>query len=481
MTLSAEHPSDTAPSSAPAPVLDGLDALTAAVDGQVLLPGDDGYAEECSPYNLAVSHAPAVVVGAAGPADVQAAVRFAVRNDLPVAVMATGHQASLPADGAVLITTRRMDRVSIDPARRTARVGAGVRWRAVVDAAAEHGLAPLNGSSPLVGVVGYTLGGGLSPTMGRLHGWASDHVTAVEVVTADGELHQLENRGEDSPEADLLWGLLASKSNVGVVTALEFGLFPVTHLHAGGLFFAGEHAAAVLAAYAELTAGAPDELTTSIGLTRFPPLPFLPDFLSGRFAVHVRFSLVGDAATADALLAPLRACAPVVLDTVGEMPYRENASIHDDPVDPAPFTQRTVLLKEFTPESLADLVDLFGPGSDCPVHIVELRQLGGALAAEGDQPYAAAQREAAFALCLFVIGPPRGSAAASAWIDEAFRRLGPHTAPGAYANFTAAWDTDPEDVRRAYLPATFERVQRVKARHDPRNLFRLNLNVLPRS
>lgn len=471
---------DTATGQSPVtPALDGLDALVGAVDGQVLLPGDDGYAAECSPYNLAVAHAPAVVVGAASAADVQAAVLFAARRGLPVAVMATGHQGSLSTDGAVLVTTRRMDEVSVDPVRRTVRVGAGVRWQAVVDAAAEHGLAPLNGSSPLVGVVGYTLGGGLSPTMGRAHGWASDHVTALDVVTADGRLHHLENR-PDSPDADLLWGLLASKSNVGIVTALEFGLFPVTHLHAGGLFFAGEHAGAVLSAYADLTANAPDELTTSIALTRFPPLPFLPDFLSGKFAVHVRFSLLGDAATADALLAPLRGCAPVVLDTVAEIPYRENAAIHNDPVDPAPFVQRTVLLREFTPGSLADLVDLFGPDSDCPAHIVELRQLGGALATNPDLPYAAAHHDAAFALCVFVIGPAQAGEA-SAWTDRAFRRLEPHSAPGTYANFVAAWDTDPEDVRRAYLPETFARAQRVKATYDPQNLFRLNHNVLPRS
>jgi FAD/FMN-containing dehydrogenase len=460
--------------------LDGLDALVAAVAGQVLLPGDDGYAAECSPYNLAVAHRPAVVVGAAGAADVQAAVRFAARNDLPVAVMATGHQASLSADGAVLVTTGRMDAVSIDPDRRTARVGAGVRWQAVVDAAAEHGLAPLNGSSPLVGVVGYTLGGGLSPTMGRAHGWASDHVTALDVVTADGRLHHLDNRGEESPDADLLWGLLASKSNVGIVTSLEFGLFPVTHLHAGGLFFAGEHAPAVLAAYADLTATAPDELTTSVGLLRFPPLPSLPEFLRGTFAVHVRVSLLGDAATADALLAPLRACAPAIVDTVTDMPYAENASIHADPVDPAPFVQRTLLLRDLTPESLGDLVDLFGPDSDCPAHIVELRHLGGALSTTADLPYAAAQREAAFALCVFVIGPPEAGGAASSWIDRAFDRLLPHSAPGTYANFVAAWDTDPEDVRRAYLPEVFARAQRVKATYDPTNLFRLNHNILPR-
>lgn len=254
-----------------------LDSLTRAdlaaqLTGPVLGPEDEGFAAECAPFNLAVAHRPRVVVGAANSTDVQVAVRFAAQRRLPVAVMATGHQATVPADGAVLITTHRMAQVSIDPAARTARVTAGARWQQVVDAATPFGLAPLNGSSPLVGVVGYTLGGGLSPTMGRAHGWAADHVTALEVVTADGELRQV----DAASEPDLFWALRGGKSNFGVVTAMEFALFPVEQLWAGGLFFDGADAAAVLRAYARVTADAPDELSSSIALLRLPALPGVP-------------------------------------------------------------------------------------------------------------------------------------------------------------------------------------------------------------
>ena len=135
------------------------------------LPGDTGYAEECTGFNLAVSHTPAAVVGATAPEDVLAAVRFAGQRGLPVGVLATGHQPSRPADGAVLINTRRMNEVIIDTSSRVARVAAGVTSGQLVDAAAEHGLAPLNGSSLSVGVTGYTLGSGFSPFQGRLRGW----------------------------------------------------------------------------------------------------------------------------------------------------------------------------------------------------------------------------------------------------------------------------------------------------------------------
>ena len=177
------------------------DSLGPDVAGPVLLPGDDGYAEEVAGFNRVVTHRPLLVVGATCAADVQAAVRFAGAHNLPAAVLATGHGPSMVIDDAVLITTRRMHGVAIDPIGRTARVDAGVCWGQAVDEAALSGLAPLTGSSPTVGVVGYTLGGGLSLTMGRARGWAADHVRSIDVVTADGVLR---HTSPDS-EPDLFW------------------------------------------------------------------------------------------------------------------------------------------------------------------------------------------------------------------------------------------------------------------------------------
>ena len=304
-----------------------VEDLARRVAGVVLLPGQQGYAEECAMYNPAVPNTPAVVVGAGGASDVQAALAFAEAHDLAVTVMNTGHTSAVAGDRTLLITTRRMDEVTVDASARRARVGAGVRWQQVVDAAAPHGLAPLNGSSPLVGVVGYTLGGGLSATMGRLHGWASDHVTALDVVTADGIVRHAD--GETEPE--LFWALRGSKSNLGVVTAIEFELFPVTQLHGGVLIFPGDHAEAVLRAYADLTAQAPNELTTSIAFMRLPDLPVFPEPLRGKFTVHVRVSFLGSADDAATLLKALRAGAPVMIDTVADMPYTNFAAIYSDP------------------------------------------------------------------------------------------------------------------------------------------------------
>jgi FAD/FMN-containing dehydrogenase len=210
-------------------------ALATAVAGSVLLPGDAGYDDERAVFNLNHELMPAVIVVAQSAIDVQAAVAFAAGQDRPVLVKTTGHQIVGTAQGAVLITTHRMNDVDIDAVGRTARVGAGAVWAEVVQKAAEAGLAPLNGSNPTVGVAGYTLGGGLSPTLGRSHGYAADHVRSLDVVTADGELRHVD--AESDPE--LFWALRGGKGNFGAVTALEFALFPVSRLYGGGIYFPG--------------------------------------------------------------------------------------------------------------------------------------------------------------------------------------------------------------------------------------------------
>ncbi|MEV4346940.1 FAD-binding oxidoreductase [Actinoplanes sp. NPDC049596] len=452
-----------------------IDDLAGRVAGVVLLPGQDGYAEECAMYNPAVANNPAVVVGAAGPADVQAALAFAKAHDLAVAIMNTGHTSAVADDRTLLITTRRMDEVVIDPSARRARVGAGVRWQQVVDAAAPHGLAPLNGSSPLVGVVGYTLGGGLSATMGRKFGWSSDHVTALDVVTADGTLRHAD--AETEPE--LFWALRGSKSNLGVVTAIEFELFPVTRLYGGVLIFPGDQAEAVLRAYADLTAQAPDELTTSIAFMRLPDVPVFPEPLRGTFTVHVRVSFLGSADDANTLLKPLRAAAPVVIDTVADMPYTDFAAIYSDPESPAPFAESTLSLPPLTPDLVTALIEAIGPQADVPANIIELRHLGGALHDTPANAGAAGLREAEFVLWVVTVGVPEQTAPAVHWMGELFTGLKPWALEGKHLNFIGQEDLGPEAVRAAYPAQTYDRLARAKAAYDPTNVFHLNHNIVP--
>jgi len=450
-------------------------ALRKEASGPVLTPGDESYAAEGATYNLAFPHHPAVIVGATSPEDVQAAVRFAAAHGLPAAVLATGHQAIMPADGAVLITTSRMAAVRVDPRARTARIAAGTRWQQVIDAVTPHGLAPLNGSSPLVGVVGYTLGGGLSPTLGRAYGWAADHVRAIDVVTPDGVLRHV----TPATEPDLFWALRGGKSNFGAVTALETGLFPVERLYGGGLFFSGQHAERVLRAYREFTQTAPDEMATSVALLRLPPLPFVPEPLRGNFTIHVRFSYSGPAQDGARLVAPMRAAAPALIDTLGEMPYSRFAEIHSDPVDPAPFLERSAMLATFTPETVDTLIELAGPDADCPLAFVELRHLGGALSRPPAIPNAVGNRDAAFAFWIVAIGTPEDGATTMKYADIVLERLAPWSTGGKYLNFMSSEDASAEKTRPAYSGVDYGRLQAIKAEYDPANTFRLNHNIPP--
>ncbi|MEU1076542.1 MULTISPECIES: FAD-binding oxidoreductase [unclassified Streptomyces] len=450
---------------------DQVAALAAAVRGPVLLPGQDGYARESAGFNTLLEHRPALVVGATGAADVVAAVRFAAGHGLPVAVQATGHGVARAADGAVLVSTRRMTGLRIAPDRGTARLAAGVRWEQVVHEAAVHGLAPLNGSSPLVGAVSYTLGGGLA-VMARTFGYAADHVRGLDVVTADGELRQV----DQEREPELFWGLCGGKGNFGIVTSMEIGLMPVPRLYGGALTFDGAAAPVVLPAWLDWTASAPLEMSSSLALVRFPDDPALPGEVRGRFVVQVRIAFTGTAAEGARLVAPLRESGPRVLDTVREMPYTDVASIHGDPTEPYPYHERTLMLGELDRTAAGRLLAAAGPDSGCSLGLVELRHLGGALSRPVRHRNAVGNRDARF--CLLTVAPGGPRPAGPGQDDLLLERLAPWATGGKYLNFLDASAGD-DQVRAAFTPEAYARLGELKARYDPANLFRVNHNIAP--
>ena len=450
-----------------------IQELRVALSGPVFVPGEPGYDHERAGFDLAVQQQPSVIVGATNAHDVATAVDFAAGHHLPISVHATGHGPAGPGLGAVMISTRRMSGISIDPANRLARVEAGVRWQPVIDAAAEHGLAPLNASSPTVGVVSYTLGGGLG-LLARRYGWAADRVRAIDVVTADGRLRHV----TATHHRDLFWALRGSKGNLGVVTALEFELVPLTTIYGGGLFFPGEAAAQVLHAYQRWTQAVPDEMTSSIALLRLPPLPGFPAELRGRFVVHVRIAYAGPAADGESVVAPLRAVGPRLLDTVATMPYRENAAIHGDPLEPLPGYERTTALRCLDAAAVDAVLSLAGPDSDCPLVLVELRHLGGALAREPEHPNAVGNRNAGFVMTLVSIGSPDEAGQIVAYADKLLAAVEPWATGGRLLNFLGV--APPHMYPDAWEPVAHERLATLKAVYDPHNRFCLNVNIPPR-
>lgn len=453
-----------------------IEALRRSVRGPVLQPGADGYAAECATYNLTCALRPALVVGATCESDVRAAVRFATAHGLPVAVKSSAHQMVSTAEGGLLISTRRMAGISVDPRNRTVRVEAGVRWSEVLPRTAEFGLAPAVGSAPGVGVVGYTLGGGQSPLLGRTHGYAADLVRRIDVVTADGEPRQVAPQSEP----DLFWALLGGKGNFGVVTAIEFEVFPVTRFYGGGVYFAGEHLDRVLDAWRAWLPTVGEDMTSSVGVQRLPDIPVLPEPLRGAFVVHLRIGYLGSAAAGEALVAPLRACAPALLDLVGEKPFTAVGEIHQDPVDPIPYFDRSLCLEEFSEATAQAFVKLTGAESGCTLANVEIRALGGAFDREPEFPNSVASRGLPFVLFGFALGAPDQADALRSELARVVDGLAPWAAERNMVNFLSPDEaTTPGDVRAVYGAERFDRLAAVKKRYDPANIFRFNHNIPP--
>ena len=419
-------------------------------------------AAEAAGFNTAVTHRPAVVVAASGAADVAAAVRYANDEGLPVAVQATGHGASAPAEGSVFVSTRRMQGVRVDPAARVARVQAGVRWRSVIDAAVPHGLAPLSGSSSGVGVVGYTLGGGMGH-LARRHGFAADHVRSVELVTADGAIRTV----TAASDAELFWAIRGGQGRFGIASALEFDLVPVPRFFGGALFFVGPAIEDVLHAFATWAPTMPEEVTTSVALLRLPPLEAVAPPLRGVVSLALRFGFTGSPERGEALLAPMRRVAPPVLDSVGPMSYAAVDRIHMDPTEPMPAVARGGLLHSM-PTALVDtLLGFAGPDVEVPLAAVEVRLMGGALSRPPAIANAVAGREGAFSLSVVAPAPPPLAETARTVTAQVVDALEPWSPGTSLVNFAGHGD----EQRRAWTPETLDRLRHVKQAVDPRNLF----------
>ena len=342
-----------------------------------VLPGEDGWEAARQAWNVAADQHPAAVAhpetrrGRGG----RRALRPRPRPARGRPVHRPRGRGARPPRRRAAGADRHLRELEIDPEARRARVGAGLQWAQVAEAAAAHGLAGPAGSSGTVGVVGYTLGGG-NGWLGRRHGLACNGVSAVELVTADGELRRV----DAASDPELFWALRGGGGgNFGVVTAIEFALHPVAEVEMGFLLWPVDRAPEVLHAWWETTAGLPEEVSTIGRVLNLPPLEELPPFLRGRELVVVEVADIRGPGELDGLLAPLRALGPE-MDTVAPAPAPALGKLHMDPEDPVPATFDGGLLGEVTGGTLDAIVDLMAPGSGSPLLSIELRQLGGALA-----------------------------------------------------------------------------------------------------
>jgi FAD binding domain len=446
-----------------------LEPLRREHAGPVLAPTDAGYDAARLGWNVAVDQRPAAVAVAARDEDVVAAVRYAAAHGLGVRAQATGHGATDDLHGVLLVDTSRLNAVTVDPERRVARIGAGAQWAAITAAAAEHGLSALSGSAPDAGAVGYTLGGGVG-WLGRRFGLSCNSVEAAEVVTADGRRRRVE-AGRDH---DLFWAIRGGGGSFGAVVALELKLHPVAEVYAGNLIWPIADAPAVLEAFRGFAARAPEAFTTSFRLLRLPPLPIVPEPLRGGEWVNVLGAFTGSPEEGAALLAPLRAAAPVFLDTFGPMSPADLGTIAAEPEEPVPALFHQALLDGLPADAADALLATAGAGSDTPLLQVELRHLGGAVArpAPGGGALAAIDGE----FLLFGLGIPMGPATPAAiegGLTGLFEALSPWANGRGYLNFAPRGT----DSRSLFPPDVYRRLADVRRAVDPEGLFRANHSI----
>lgn len=442
-------------------------ALGADFKGRLVRPGDGDWDQARQAFNLTLDQRPELVALAADADDVARVVRFAAGHGLRVAAQRTGHAAGPLGDleGTVLLKASAMTRTRIDAEKRRARVQAGAQWQDVVPAASEHGLAALHGSAPDIGIVGYSLSGGIGWYARKL-GLATNGITAVELVSADGE--QVRASAESEPE--LFWALRGGGGNFGVVTALEFALHEVGEIYAGAVFFPFERASEVLHTWREWIATVPEEVTSVGRMLQFPPLEMIPEPFRGRSFSLVEATCLADEATGRELLRPLRELGPEI-DTFGSVPPAALPALHMDPPEPVPYEGEDFMLADLPADAIDDALAAAGPGSGSPLLSVELRHLGGALARpEPDHGALAAIDGVILGYSVGMFGDEAGRRAIEAQLARVRAATAPYAAERRYFNFCEA----KVDASTFFDAETLTRLRRVKTTVDPEGMFRAN-------
>jgi FAD/FMN-containing dehydrogenase len=445
--------------------------------GELVARGDTGYDEARALWNGAHDAHPALIARCLDADDVRHAIGFARSEGLEVAVRGGGH--SIPGfssvEGGLMIDLSLMKSIEVDPQARTARVGAGVTWAELDAATQEHGLAVTGGLVSSTGVAGFTLGGGIGWLM-RKHGLACDNLRRAEVVTADGRsVVAGTGAGED---AELLWGLRGGGGNFGIVTSFEFDLHPVgPTVNAGVVFYDGARAAEVLRFYREYVRELPDELTTLVNLLTAPPAPFLPEEWHGRKLVALIGLYAGDPEQGAQAMAPMKALGDPVADLMGPMPYVQMQGLIDALW---PKGTQAYMKAGYMNEIDDTAIEAFGrfhQEATSPASEIHIQHVGGAVARNGEAS-AFGERDSEFVLNVCAVSHDDSEFDQHVgWAQETYRALEPSLTGGVYVNFLS--EEGAERVRAAYGEEKFARLQALKDRFDPTNLFHRNQNVPP--
>jgi FAD/FMN-containing dehydrogenase len=456
-----------------------IDDLRAAFQGELLTEGDGGYDEARKVFNGCFDRRPALIARCTCTSDVQAAVDYARATGITVSVKGGGHSAQGFAawDESLMIDLTPMKGIEIDADAAVVRAEPGLTWGEFDAATQEHGLAITGGRFSTTGIAGLTLGSG-SGWLERRCGLTSDNLLSAEVVTADGSV--VTASADENPE--LLWGLCGGNGNFGIVTSFTYRMHRIGPMIYGGMLVAlPDRAADVLRFLRDFMAQAPDDLGVTPAFVSAPPEPDVPEAMHFAPILGLVVCWTGPIEEGEKWLAPVREVAQPVMDKVGPMPYTALQTMLDGS---APYGTRAYMKAEFLPELSDEAIEqLVRYGNDRPGPMVQLivEPMGGAIdRVEADR--SALSRDAAWCYHALAMWPQDNTEEAAADIHAAWAKglsadIAEHTMDGVYLNFTS--DDDGDRVRRTYGPERYARLQALKDKYDPTNLFHLNPNIPP--
>jgi FAD/FMN-containing dehydrogenase len=453
-----------------------LNSLRSGIRGDLCLPGEAGYDEARTIWNAMIDKHPAAVVRAVGASDVIQTIRLAAQHGLLLSVRGGGHNIAGNAvcDGGLMLDLSRMGSVRVDPKARTARVEPGARLADLDKATQAFGLATPVGINSTTGVAGLTLGGGFG-WLSRKYGLTIDNLLSADVVTAAGDLVH----ASETDHPDLFWAIRGGGGNFGVVTSFEFRLHPVgPQVIAGLIVHPFSSAKEVLREYRRLVAKAPDELCCWVVMRKAPPLPFLPKEVHGTEVLVLALCHSGDLEAGEKAAAPFKTIGKPLADVVGPHPYAEWQTAFDPLLTPG---ERNYWKSHDFVELADGLIDALLsavrrlPSPQCEIFI---GHLGGAINRIPVEATAYPHRDVNFVVNVHTRwSSPSEDTPCVGWTRALYDAAAPFATGGVYVNFMPA--DEAQRVRSGAYGPNFDRLAQLKAKYDPKNLFRMNQNVAP--
>lgn len=451
-----------------------VETLKANLQGQIILPENQGYEKARQVYNALIDRRPLLIIRCAGVADVISTVNFARKYELPVSIRGGGHSLAgfAVCNDGIVIDLSNLKSIRVDPQRSTARVGGGCTWGELDDATHAFGLATPGGIISTTGIGGLTLGGGIG-YLTRKYGLSCDNLISVDIVTADGQFLT----ASSETNADLFWGVRGGGGNFGIVTSFEFKLYPVSTVLGGPVYYSVDKTREVLQFFRDYISTAPEDLNALFGFHIGPRIASIPKHLQGLTMCSIVSCYTGPLEKADKVVRPIREFGPPLLDLLRPQPYPALQRMFDGLLSPGLYHYLKADFDQDLTDEAIDIHVKYGPQIPSVESTMNIFPISGAAHHIGKNETAFNYRDAEFVHIIAGVSPDsKNMTQYTSWVRDYWEALHPHSAGGAYINFMM---DEGEDRIRATYRDNYERLAALKAKYDLDNLFHMNQNIRP--